>query len=150
MSQSNVFLETSVNRDPALFHPEAGEMFIKLERRLQELYREAYTRVHWKIFEGWRHPYRQNYLLLTKKTTRVGPFFSAHQFGLAVDFAGYIEQSKTFTWAIKSHEWGLLKQEAQRAGLQVPITWDPGHVQHPLWPMVFESMQFERPAILDS
>lgn len=90
-------------------------------------------------FEGYRSPVRQYHLLTRTKNTKAGPWQSAHQYGLAVDFAGLrIEQDGLIvpgSWAwdqVPKHLWETLKREAIREGLDVPIAWDRGHVIHPL------------------
>jgi len=90
-------------------------------------------------FEGYRHPKRQLDLLTRTKSTKSGPWESAHQYGLAVDFAVRVRDVNpaagvTFTQWVWENEvpWGTLKILASREGLTVPIEWDKGHVAHPL------------------
>lgn len=87
-------------------------------------------------FEGYRSPVRQAYLKTVRKTSKAGPWESAHQYGLAVDFAcRVIEQDglgKGWTWP-EDAPWPVLKRFAEASGLTIPIKWDLGHVQHPLW-----------------
>lgn len=87
-------------------------------------------------FEGFRHPLRQHYLLTRTKNTKAGPWQSAHQYGVAVDFAcRRIDEYGAFHgwfWP-DAAPWDMLKGLAVDAGLAVPIDWDRGHVVHPLW-----------------
>lgn len=89
-------------------------------------------------FEGYRHPIRQYHLLTVDKTTKARPWQSAHQYGLAVDFAGRMihegELVRDWFWPnVTHHCWDDLKREARRVDLDVPISWDYGHVEHPLF-----------------
>ena len=89
-----------------------------------------------KPFEGYRSPVRQMHLLTVDKTTKAGPWKSPHQYGLAVDFACILVDQNlirdAWTWP-KDADWQWLKSLAQRVGLDIPIEWDRGHVQHPDW-----------------
>lgn len=89
-------------------------------------------------FEGFRTPARQHKLLTVDKTTKVGPWKSAHQYGLAVDFAGVrMEENRlipgTWTWNLPDEVWGDLQIQASKFSLRVPISWDKGHVEHPMF-----------------
>lgn len=88
-------------------------------------------------FEGFRLPQRQYDLLARGKVTKAGPWESAHQYGLAVDFAcrgvdpvGMLTQ---WTWEAPDVVWHFLRRVARSSGLDIPIRWDKGHVCHPLW-----------------
>lgn len=86
-------------------------------------------------FEGYRSPVRQHHLFTVDKTTKVGPWKSAHQYGLAVDFAVLVDFRKgrtRWSWPIDA-PWSELKLIARQFGLDIPIEWDRGHVVHPLW-----------------
>lgn len=87
-------------------------------------------------FEGFRHPLRQHYLVTETKNTKAGPWESAHQYGLAVDFAVLVvdDDSTDTLWSWSAQApWGELKRLASVEGLTVPIAWDQGHVQHPIF-----------------
>lgn len=87
-------------------------------------------------FEGFRHPLRQHYLLTRTKTTKAGPWQSAHQYGVAIDFAcrRIDEYGSLHGWFWPDlAPWDMLKERAIACGLAVPILWDKGHVVHPLW-----------------
>jgi len=88
-------------------------------------------------FEGFRHPMRQLYLFHETKSTKAGPWESAHQYGLAVDFAVWVAKddgsSQGFwTWP-NDAPWIRLAEMARMYGLDVPIEWDRGHVEHPMF-----------------
>lgn len=88
-------------------------------------------------FEGYRSPVRQHYLLTVDKTTKAGPWQSAHQYGLAVDFAIAvydIDKARFERWSWQAHApWRKLKSMARAVKLDIPIAWDLGHVEHPLF-----------------
>ena len=86
-------------------------------------------------FEGLRLPDRQDYLRTVMKTTKAGPWQSAHQYGLAVDFAvvSYLRRGKTIWSWDDDAPWGDLRDLARTYALDIPISWDKGHVQHPMF-----------------
>lgn len=88
-------------------------------------------------FEGFRDPMRQLYLVSETKSTKAGPWQSAHQYGVAVDFAVWCEKdnrSSVGFWAWPDEApWERLAEMARMFSLDVPIAWDRGHVVHPLW-----------------
>lgn len=94
-------------------------------------------------FEGFRSEERQEYLLTVSKTTMVGPGQSAHQYGLAVDFAVRVyaiddarkvvaDTPCVWSWSQRA-PWAKLKAAARLVGLDVPIAWDLGHVSYSDW-----------------
>lgn len=86
-----------------------------------------------QLFEGYRSPERQMHLFTVEKTTKARPWQSAHQYGLAVDYAIRVKnQDGTVYWSWADNApWELLKSLAAEVGLDVPIAWDRGHVEHP-------------------
>ena len=90
-------------------------------------------------FEGFRNPERQNYLLTVSKTTKAGPWESAHQYGLAVDFACRVINDNgslgEWCWPVEA-PWDELRRLARSVGLDIPISWDKGHVQSPIWDQI--------------
>lgn len=97
-----------------------------------------------KPFEGFRHPARQNELIATK-ATKARSWQSAHQYGLAVDFAcRWIEDGGVLgAWFWPDPDqpvWWQLKRDATSVGLAIPIKWDYGHVQHPLFDRIMDIM----------
>lgn len=89
-----------------------------------------------KPYEGFRTPGRQYHLLTSTKNTKARPWQSAHQYGLAVDFACRVVEKDNvlgdWVWPDNA-DWEYLKRAAMRVGLDVPIKWDRGHVCHPLF-----------------
>ena len=119
-------------------HPEMRPSLIAMIETTSTTVLRSGRSAHYKFkpFEGYRTPVRQMHLLTVDKTTKAGPWKSAHQYGLAVDFAcvlieGDLSRDR-WTWP-KDADWQWLKNLARRVGLDVPIEWDLGHVEHPDW-----------------
>lgn len=110
-------------------HRKAREPFRQLTRSLAEGYNLGRLPVLFKPFETYRTPMRQ--LNLQVGATNASEYQSAHQFGLAVDFVVWTPNTQ-WSWDDK-HPWHLLRQEAQRFGLDAPIAWDRVHIEHPLF-----------------
>lgn len=88
----------------------------------------ALKRINLAVFETYRHPERQKHL--TEDVTKAPPWRSAHQYGLAVDFARPI--GKGFDWNVSQADWDALADAVYSNGLRVPYpSWDPGHVEDP-------------------
>ena len=128
--------------DLNLLHPKFRGVAYRLRDELARTYKSGETKTRFEVFETFRSPIRQADLL-AKKTTKAGPFESAHQFGLAVDFVPYIDGDQAIALADKlgervfpgwnwhsSHEWDHLTKVAHRFSL-VTIEWDRPHIQHP-------------------
>ena len=87
-----------------------------------------------RVFETYRHPARQWYLY-NQKASKAQAWQSAHQYGLAADFAGHINDH--WTWDLPERVWQQLTEMANDVKLARPITWDLGHIQHPnTWQIV--------------
>lgn len=88
------------------------------------------------LFEGYRSPERQDEILKTTKNTKARSWQSAHQYGLAADFAAFrtgelpAAVTNRWSWPDKA-PWGIVKHTAEECGLSRPIPWDKGHVEHP-------------------
>lgn len=117
-------------------HKDAQSDFKKLiSATLAEPFSLGGKQCFFRPYEGFRHPMRQLYLVTETKSTKARPWESAHQYGLAIDFAVWVDQGDdkfTWNWDDKA-PWGELKTLARRFFLDVPIEWDRGHVQHPLF-----------------
>lgn len=104
---------------------------------------EGKLKGRFEIIEGYRSPMRQMHLRTHSKSTKAGPWQSAHQYGLAVDFAVAIYEERLvgkpmfrqWSWT-EVAPWGKLEGYAEAVGLAVPIKWDRGHVQHPAFEAV--------------
>lgn len=114
-----------------LMHPKAISSFSQLSNVMTKLWETKETKHWFRIFETVRDPVRQA-LCVENGTSTSPPWFSAHQYGLAADFAIWGETDLKYMWP-DGAEWDRLKIEAEKLGLAVPITWDKGHVVHPLW-----------------
>lgn len=135
----------TIYRDTSLLHPKFRRAFEGLAQDLIHCYETGRTKTRFEIFETFRDPMRQSDML-GKKTTKAGPFQSAHQFGLACDFVPVISPDEAielgnrigervlpgWSWAA-SHDYAFLKARAPLFGLAMPIAWDPCHVEHPSW-----------------
>lgn len=114
-------------------HPLGSGAFRGLKDHLEQGYRNEKTRSYFRPFEGLRTPAKQLELQNVRPpVTQAGPWQSAHQHGLAVDFVPWSEAGG-WDWSDK-HDWKYLKASAQLFGLDVPIDWDKAHVEHPCWP----------------
>lgn len=139
-----------MNREPydvAFLHPvmQGPAAALALAMRTKLFKAESGEQFVLHPFEGFRHPRRQHYLLTATKSTKAGPWQSAHQYGLAVDFAGLVVDEgnavipNSWTWEVPRTGWVELKRVAAAFGLDVPIAWDQGHVQHPRFDLVRKS-----------
>lgn len=128
--------------DLNLLHPKFRGVAYRLRDILTSDHQAGITKTRFEVFETFRSPQRQADLL-AKKTTKAGPFESAHQFGLAIDFVPYItgDEANALAESIgegvfpgwnwhSSHDWEHLRKVAKRLSL-VTIDWDKPHVQHP-------------------
>lgn len=123
-------------------HPKARRSFQLLEEDLLRGFLVGETPTWFRPFEGYRAPSRQ-LDMLNNKTSKALPFQSAHQYGLAVDYVGFVAKGGTvriamptgtgrWTWDA-SLDWHYLDVAAGRQGLDRSISWDRPHVEHPLW-----------------
>jgi hypothetical protein len=119
------FPEVMHSRDLDMLHP---DMRLKILAVVTEL---ISVENPLRVFEAWRSPRRQHDLFMAKSgVTRADAWQSAHQYGLAVDFAR--PKGKGWTWTVEQRHWSRLRAVAEMNGLVVPSPgWDPGHVEHP-------------------
>lgn len=91
-----------------------------------------------ELFEGYRNPMRQHHLLTVRKTTKARPWQSAHQYGLAADYAVAIYKDDQFvSWSWNENApWNSLKVIALSVQLDIPIAWDKGHVEDPTFRLI--------------
>ena len=129
------------NREPfniGCVHKNAKSAFEKLiaaTRAFEFAVPRFSSECRFEPYEGFRHPMRQLYLVEETEATKSRPWHSAHQYGLAVDFAVRIYKDDVptgWSWP-NSAPWDELRVMAQAFGLDVPVEWDRGHVVHPLW-----------------
>lgn len=132
---SNGLLNSQRFDDLSLLHPKARGRFIKLSEMLKEGYRDGRTRSFFLPFETYRTPQRQDFLLKTSQNTKVGPWGSSHQYGLACDFVPFEVYSAKWSWDPKE-DWNFLDACAALCGLVRPISWDRVHIEHPMWGLI--------------
>jgi len=89
-------------------------------------------------FKIYRTPQRQVEMLRTGKS-KAGPWSSAHQYGLAVDFVPYIRGS--WSWTVPLTTWDHLREQAHKVGLLNDIEWDRAHVEHPAFAKLRAALQ---------
>lgn len=95
----------------------------------------------WTIFETYRSPADQ-YQAHIKGTTKVGPWHSAHQYGLAADIVPLNAARKPYWPEVGDPLWQHLHDTVGHIeGLQCPIVWDPGHIEWDLWPEIHSEVQ---------
>lgn len=128
-------MDVIVNRNLELLHPlmrrRVDALVLALEKAKNPL----------RIFEGYRSPIRQRNLHDSGRgVTKAGAWESAHQYGLAVDFAVPRGGRRDgWTWTVDPAHWRELAVLAAHEGLYVPSPgWDPGHVEHPAFGCIRE------------
>lgn len=133
----------TIYRDISLLHPKFGRAAGLLYQDLVRAYEAGVTKTNFKIFETFRDARRQNDLL-KKAVSKAGMYQSAHAYGLAADFVPVLTPLQAerlanakgeavfpgWSWDA-SHDWSFLRERARNYGIDVPIDWDPAHVQHP-------------------
>lgn len=124
-----------IDRDTRNLHPIARDAFSELAVDLHDQFEREATKTNFRLFEGYRSPQRQAYLFnQTPKVTHADAWTSAHNYGLAADFVPYVFTDGKWQWSWdESHDWNFLHQRANLFGLNAPLTWDRGHVEHPKW-----------------
>ena len=79
----------TIYSDLTLCNPEFAARCTRLHKYLVDAHQTGRTKTRFEIFETFRTPMRQRDLF-KKGASEAGPFQSAHQFGLAVDFVPHI------------------------------------------------------------
>jgi hypothetical protein len=130
-----------VIRDMEYLHPRVRTTFKVLARELREAHEARTTQTLFLPFETYRTPERQAQLKAqSKMVTAAGPWSSAHQFGLAVDFVPFVDGK--WSWA-DGHDYRFLRAAAERLGLKNGFSWgDLVHVEHPVFESVKAAMRF--------
>lgn len=105
-------------------HPHVRENYAGLIQALEQ--RNAISQYKFYAFEGYRSPERQAWVK-EQGHSWVGPWKSAHQWGLAADFVPKLNGK--WTWDAPDLEWGSLRMLAIRNGLRVPYDKDKAHVE---------------------
>lgn len=121
--------------DMGLLHPVCKQQFFSLKRLLEQKWRAKDTLTQFAVFETYRSPMRQMELYeQTPRVTKAGPWQSAHQYGMAVDFVP-LDDKGQYSWD-KRWNYDLLAECAEISGLHVPISWDRCHVESYHWQKV--------------
>lgn len=131
--------QTTVINSLEFLHPKFQPIAVRLSKALTRGYESGATKTRFDVFETYRTPMRQAYLL-TKGTTKAKPFHSAHGFGFAVDLVPRVNGK--WTWDVPRGEWEYLRQIAESCGALVPLTWDKCHVEHPDWPEILRKISY--------
>lgn len=131
--------KSTIYSDVSLLHPKLFLRAKRLRDYLIDAHETGRTKTRFEIFETFRSPLRQADLI-TKRVTKAGPWQSAHQFGMAVDFVPYLSgddarrlgEKPGWSWSA-ANDYDFLKASAPAFGLSVPIAWDLVHVELPHW-----------------
>lgn len=139
----------AVIRVVSLLHPKMKAIATDMHADLTSRYKSGAMEFQFDIFETFRFPDRQA-MLLRERKTKAGPWQSAHQVGLAVDFVPYLTASQAakvrpggsnlpgWYWPAAEHkDWRALHTLATEYGLNKRLNWDSPHCEHPL----FDKMQ---------
>lgn len=120
-----------INNNISDLHPLMRDPIARLTDLLHNGFANGKTLTEFRLFETYRSPERQA-SVLEAGTSKAHQWQSAHQVGLAADFAARVNGLNGPVWSWNDHlDWAFLKSQAQRVGLDVPISWDKGHVEHP-------------------
>lgn len=120
-----------VHSGAAYLHPKFRDKILQLKSNLEKSFAARATKTKFILFETYRSPVRQLYLYdVVPKVTKAAPWESAHQYGLAADFVASVAGQPSWD---DDHDWPFLKTAAEQLGMVVPIDWDRGHVQSPLF-----------------
>lgn len=115
-----------------LLHPKVVPGFVLLCNRLLDAKEAGVLTQFYLPFQGYRDPLEQ-INLLKSKTSKAGPWQSAHNYGMAVDIVGWNLRDGWNWQPADSQDWKEVGVIAVNAGLFRPIAWDKPHVEHPLW-----------------
>lgn len=129
----------------SLLHPKMRSIAEEIHQHLIRLHEAGSLEFRFEIFETLRLPDRQADAF-ARKTSKAGPWQSAHQVGLAIDFVPYLSaaQARKYTpkggsplpgwyWPRADHgDWDALTELAQQYDLTT-ISWDRPHLEHPLF-----------------
>lgn len=134
----------TIHSDLALLNPKFSLVATRLHEYLIDAHETRRTKTRFEVFETYRDPIRQAQLR-KNGASKAGPFQSAHQFGLAVDFVPYLTSEEAialgtligerinpgWSWH-SSHDYKFLLDSARKFNLAMPVfAWDKCHVEHP-------------------
>lgn len=148
--------ENSIYRGVALLHPKLSAIATSLSKDLIRAYETGRTQFRFEIFETFRSPARQ-IRLKREGTSKAGPWQSAHQFGLAVDFVPFVSQAEASALGVKvgwywpgidDPCWKFLDSRARTFGVSRTLEWDGPHVEHPLFEEIAKTIKGADPTPL--
>jgi len=120
-----------VYNDTDLLHPVIRRAIEELEQKCWQAYKDAQVKHYFRVFETYRTPRRQDSLY--GAASRSKAYRSAHQYGLAADFAGFVDGD----WSWDPHlDWDGFGRLADQFGPPIwrPLKqWDKGHVEWTQW-----------------
>lgn len=115
-----------IDRDPMHLHP-------KFRRAVDAVLRDCYEAgFSFRLFEGFRSSHRQALLYSQGRTapgpivTYAGPGESHHQYGVAADLVGWVQDK--WTWAMPNTAWNFMHQAAKKYGLKA-LDFEKPHIQ---------------------
>lgn len=130
-------IHQAVTRDLSLLQPRMRLMVLGLMADLAEAYSAKLTEWNFQLYETWRHPERQRFLMDTE--IAAPPWKSPHQYGLAAQFG--VLNPDTLAWSFpKDADWKLLKRAALNRGLSVPLD-VMGRVDSPKWAALLPALK---------
>ena len=123
-------IHVQICRSLDYLHPAWRARFRKLQERLIVGHSKGETKTLFQVFETFRSPQRQDYLLRQGNgVTKAGAWQSAHNYGCACDF---VPNENGWSWN-DDHDWLYLRDRAVECDLVAPFSWDKAHVQVPGW-----------------
>ena len=93
----------TIYSDVSLCNPKFAASVTRLHKYLIDAHETGRTKTRFEIFETFRTPMRQRELI-AKGVSKAGPFQSAHQFGLAVDFVPFLSPNEARELAERTGE----------------------------------------------
>lgn len=125
-------MTTTIDRAHTTLHPVIRSKIDALQTALTNGFAKGETKSNFRVFETYRSPQRQRHLFLKTTSTKAPEWTSAHQYGMAADFAVWDETAKKWSWPDDA-DWKYLAAEARKVGLATPLAWDKGHVSPKDW-----------------
>lgn len=113
-------------------HPAVIGGFLIVANRIIDAHANGELTQLYLPFDGYRSPELQ-LDMVKRNVSKAGPWQSAHNYGLALDFVGWNPEAKWNWQPADSEDWKMIGIIATNAGMLRPITWDKPHVEHPLW-----------------
>lgn len=118
-----------LNAEPGWLHPKMRAGLVGLHDALHRQDKGAPPKFRYRLIEGYRSPQRQHHLFTGVETTVGREWESAHNFGLAAQFAIVINDEEIVerSFALEP-AWERFEKAASRCGLL--SGGGPGYVEH--------------------